>query len=158
GHFAVQLAKAYGAAVTAVCSSKSVDFVKALGADQVIAYDKEDIHQHNRQYDLVIDTYGNFFHNDFTRMGRRGVTVGFTTMAHMISLLARKAFSKFPLIQFTAEANTKDLEILAALIQSGLVKVHIEKTYSYKEIPEAIRYIELMHTKGKVAMVWGSNQ
>lgn len=154
GHFTVQIAKAYGAKVTAVCSSKKVDFVKSLGADQVIAYDKENIHQHDGKYNLVIDTHGNLTHNDYQRMGKRGVMVGFTTIGNMISTLLKNALSKFPLALFTAEANTKDLEILAALIQDGKVIVHIEKTYSYKEIPEAISYIEAMRTKGKVAMVW----
>jgi NADPH:quinone reductase-like Zn-dependent oxidoreductase len=80
--------------------------------------------------------------------------VGFTSLGHMMSLLLKRATSKFPLQQFTAEANTKDLETLASLIQNGKVKVHIEKTYSYKDIPEAIGYIEAMRTRGKVAMVW----
>jgi NADPH:quinone reductase-like Zn-dependent oxidoreductase len=154
GHLAVQLAKAYGAQVTAVCSSKNREFVKTLGADHVLAYDKENIHQHTGKYDLVIDTHGNLSHKDYLRMGKRGVVVGFTTMGHMISLLLQGAFSKFPLAQFTAAANTKDLQTLASLIQTGKINVHIEKTYTYKEIPEAIRYIEAMHTKGKVAMVW----
>lgn len=154
GHFAVQIAKAHGAKVTAVCSSRNVDFVKSLGADQVIAYDQENIHQHNGKYDLIIDTNGNLSHNDYTRMGQRGVMVGFTTMGHMMSVLLKRAFNKFPLIQFTAEANTKDLEKLASLIQKKEIKVHIKKTFSYKNIPEAIQYIEAMHTQGKVAMVW----
>ncbi|WP_257666493.1 NAD(P)-dependent alcohol dehydrogenase [Parapedobacter tibetensis] len=154
GHFAVQIAKAYGAHVTAVCSSKNSGFVKTLGADQVIAYDQENIHQHKGKYNLIIDTHGNLSHKDYKRMGQRGVMVGFTTMGHMIPLLLKQVFSKFPLVQFTAEANTKDLETLASLIQNGKIKVHIEKTYSYKEIPKAISYIEAMRTKGKVAMVW----
>jgi NADPH:quinone reductase-like Zn-dependent oxidoreductase len=154
GHFAVQIAKAYGAKVTAVCSSKNVDFVKALGADQVIAYDKENIHHHQGKYNLIIDTHGNLSHSDFQRMGQRGVVVGFTTIGHMISLSLTGKIRKFPLTQFTAEANNKDLDRLALLIQDGKIKVHIEKTYSYKEIPEAISYIEAMRTRGKVAMVW----
>jgi len=154
GHFAVQIAKAYGAKVIAVCSSKSIDFVKALGADQVIAYDKENIHQHDGKYNLIVDTHGNLAHKDYKRLGQRGVTVGFTTMKHMILLLFKTALSKFNLIQFTAKANTEDLEILASLIQNEKIKVHIEKTYLYKKIPEAISYIEDMRTKGKVAMVW----
>ena len=120
----------------------------------MIVYDKENIHVHNGKYDLVIDTHGNLTHNDYKRMGQRGVTVGFTTMGHMISLLSKAAFRKYPLAQFTATANTKDLETLATLIKNKEIKVHIERTYSYKEIPEAIGYIEAMHTKGKVAMVW----
>jgi NADPH:quinone reductase-like Zn-dependent oxidoreductase len=154
GHFAVQIAKAHGAKVTAVCSGKNIDFVKTLGADHVIAYDKESIHNHEGKYNLILDTHGNLTFNDYNRMGQRGVMVGFTTIGHMISVLLKQAFNKYPLIQFTAEANAKDLAILASLIQTGAIKVHIEKTYSYKEIPIAINYIEAMHTKGKVAMVW----
>lgn len=154
GHFTVQIAKAYGAIVTAVCSSKNIDFVKTLGADQAIAYDQESIHHHHKKYDLVIDTHGNLTYKDYKRMGRRGVLTGFTTVSHMMLLLLKRSFGKFPIAQFTAEANTKDLETLALLIQKGQLKVHIEKTYSYKEIPEAISYIEAMRTRGKVAMVW----
>ncbi|MDP3468823.1 MAG: zinc-binding dehydrogenase [Daejeonella sp.] len=74
----------------------------------------------------------------------------------MMSVLLKSAFSKFPLAQFTAEANTKDLEILASLIQNKQIKVHIDKTFPYKKIPEAIGYIEAMRTKGKVAIIWGA--
>jgi len=154
GHFAVQIAKAYGGNVTAVCSGKNKDFVKSLGADQVISYDEENIHQHNGKYNLIVDTHGNLTHQDYTRMGQRGVSVGFTTMGHMMSVLFKKAFSKFPLTQFTAEINKHDLEILASLIHDRKIRVHIDKTYPYSKIPEAIEYIEAMHTKGKVAMVW----
>ena len=154
GHLSVQIAKAHSAKVTAVCSARNIDFIKKLGADQVIAYDNENIHNHDGKYNLILDTHGNLSFNDYKRMGERGVVVGFTTMGHMISVLLKKSFSKFPFVQFTAEANTKDLSILASLIQTGAIKVHIEKTFSYKEIPEAISYIEAMHTRGKVAMVW----
>lgn len=154
GHFAVQVAKVYGAKVTAVCSSKNIDFVKSLGADQVIAYDKESIQQHNGKYDLVIDTNGNLHHSDYKRMGNRGVVVGFTTMSHMIALSLKKATSKFPMVQFTAQANENDLQTLAVLIQEGKIKPRIERTFSYKDIPSAISYIEAMRTKGKVAIVW----
>jgi NADPH:quinone reductase-like Zn-dependent oxidoreductase len=154
GHFAVQIAKAYGARVIAVCSAKNSDFVKSLGADQVIAYDKENIHTHPGKYDLIVDIHGNLTFPDFTRMGQRGVMVGLTTMRHMMSVLSKKAFSKFPLEQFTAEANTHDLDLLASMVADRKIRVHIEKTYSYSDIPEAIGYIEAMHTRGKVAMVW----
>lgn len=155
GHFAVQIAKTCGAQVTAVCSAKNTDFVKSLGADQVIAYDQDNIHQHKGMYDLIVDTNGNLSHADYHRMGKRGVMVGFTTMGHMISVVAKAAFSKFPLAQFTAAANIQDLETLATWIEKKKLQVHIEKKYSYKNIPEAISYIEAMRTKGKVAMVWG---
>jgi NADPH:quinone reductase-like Zn-dependent oxidoreductase len=154
GHFAVQIAKEFGATVTAVCSSKNVDFVKSLGADSVIAYDKEDIHQHIGRYNLIVDTNGNLSFQDYKRMGQRGVMIGFTTMGHMISVLVKKALTKFPLIQFTAEANKKDLDTLAYLIKENKIKVHIDKTFSYERIPEAISYVEAMRTRGKVAMIW----
>jgi NADPH:quinone reductase-like Zn-dependent oxidoreductase len=154
GHFAVQIAKAYDAKVTAVCSSRNIEFVKTLGADYVIPYDKENIHNHKGKYNLIIDTYGNLSYKDYKRMGQRGVLVGFTTVGQMISVLLKRTLSKFPLVQFTAKANTKDLDTLASLIQTGKIKVHIEKTYSYKEIPEAVSYIEAMHTRGKVVMIW----
>lgn len=154
GHFAVQIAKAYGGIVTAVCSSKNIEFVKTLGADKVIPYDNENIHQHNGKYNLIIDTNGNLFYEDYKRMGQRGIMIGFTTLGHMLSLLLNKAFNKFPLTIFTAESNTKDLDTLASLIQTGEIKVLVEKTFSYKDIPVAIKYIEAMRTKGKVAMVW----
>lgn len=157
GHLAVQIAKAYGAKVTAVCSSKNSDFVKSLGADFVVVYDRENIHQHHKKYNLIVDTHGNLVYKDYKRMGDRGVMVGFTTIGHMVSLLAKRAFSSYPLAQFTAEANTSDLDTLASLIKTGAIKVHMEKTYSHTEIPQAIRYIEAMRTKGKVVMVWESS-
>lgn len=154
GHFAVQIAKAYGANVTAVCSSRNVDFVKNLGADQVIAYDKENIHRHKGRYHLVIDAHGNLNYKDFVRMGARGVVVGFTTMRHMGSLLLRKALGSFPLVQFTAVANAKDLDTLAVLVLEGKLVPNIEKSYRYMDIPAAIGHIENMRTRGKVVMDW----
>jgi len=154
GHFAVQIAKTHGANVTAVCSNKNVDFVKSIGADNVIAYDNVNIHEHNGNYDVIIDTHGNLKHTDYKRMGKRGVIVGFTTISHMVAVLFKNAFSKFPLTQFTAEANTQDLEILASLVKDGKIKVLIEKIYPYTQIPDAITHIEKMRTRGKVVMVW----
>lgn len=154
GHFAVQIAKAYGAEVTAVCSSKNIRFVKELGADHVIAYDQENIHQHKGNYDMVIDVNGNLHFNDYRRMGKRGVMVGFTGMGHMVSVLFRKSFSKYPLTQFTAQAHSEDLNTLATLISDNKLIPQIEKVYGYEEIPDAIRHIELMRTRGKVVMIW----
>lgn len=158
GHFAVQIAKAYGANVTAVCSGRNAAFVKSLGADKVIAYDNENIHQHDGRYDLIIDAYGNFSYADYKEMGKRGIMIGFTTIGHMLSTLIRKQFGEFPLIQFTAEANEKDLQTLATLVAHGKVKPQIERTFSYTEIPEAISYIEAMRTRGKVIMQWEDHQ
>lgn len=157
GHFAVQIAKAYGGVVTAVCSSRNVEFVKSLGADAVIAYDVTDIHSHDGKYDLVIDVNGNLTHDDFKRMGRRGVMVGFTTMSHMISVMFRKSISKINLVQFTANANTEDLDKLATLFRERKITPQIDRTFSYEEIPQAISFIERMRTRGKVVMTWGDD-
>lgn len=158
GHFAVQIAKAYGGVVTAVCSGRNVEFVKSLGADSVIAYDVADIHCHDDKYDLVVDVNGNLTHNDFKRMGRRSVMVGFTTMSHMFSVLFRKSFSKINLVQFTAEANSDDLDTLATLFRERKIKPRIDRRFSYEEIPQAISFIERMRTRGKVVMTWESEQ
>ncbi len=158
GHLTVQLAKLWGAEVTAVCSVKNASFVQSLGAAKVIAYDKENIHQHRERYNLVVDAYGNLAHTDFRRMGERGVVVGFTTLSHMLSVLTKRNFSKTPISIFTTRANTKDLETLAFLVQDGSLKVHICKTFTWKEIPEAVSYIENTHPRGKVAMLWEPGQ
>ena len=154
GHFAVQIAKHYGARVTAVCAGRNAEFVKELGAEHVIAHDRERISEHTGRYDLIIDVHGNLSYNDHRRMGGRGVAVGFTTMKHMLSLLLRAAASKFSIGHFTAAVNTADLETLASLVQHGHIRPHIEKTYTHKDIPEAIAYIENMRTRGKVVMTW----
>lgn len=158
GHFAVQIAKAYGANITAVCSSGNTEFVKSLGADKVIAYDKENIHQHNGNYDLVIDVNGNLGYADYKRMGKRGVMIGFTTLGHMLSTLIRKTIGKFPLIQFTAEAKADDLHTLAVLVEQGKIQPQIDKLFSYTDIPKAISYIEAMRTRGKVVVQWMDDQ
>jgi NADPH:quinone reductase-like Zn-dependent oxidoreductase len=154
GHLTVQMANAFGARVTAVCSGKNAEFVRSLGADQVIAYDQETIHAHRGEYDLIVDTHGNLTHSDFQRMGTRGVVVGFTNLRHMMALQLASRFRKPSVTFFTAVATTEDLENVALLIQEKKVKVHLDKTYSYREIPDAIRYIETLRARGKVAMVW----
>jgi NADPH:quinone reductase-like Zn-dependent oxidoreductase len=154
GHLAVQIAKAHGARVTGVCSARNKDFVHSLGADAVIAYDEENIHRLQRKFDLVLDTHGNLFYQDFTRMGKRGVLIGFTGMRHLAVLMLRAAVGRFPLKQFTAAPNTPDLNTLASMVEDGKMRVHLEKTYFYTDIPKAIAYIEAMRTRGKVGMLW----
>lgn len=152
GHFAIQLAKSKGANVTGVCSSRNKDFVLSLGADEVICYDKQDIHSLKTKFDLVIDINGNLLFSDYKRMGDRGVMIGFVSMKNMIGTLIRSKFSKFPLEQFTAEPTTADLEELVQVMSLGSLKVHVDKRYNFSQIPEAIAYIEKMRTRGKVCI------
>jgi NADPH:quinone reductase-like Zn-dependent oxidoreductase len=87
-------------------------------------------------------------------MGKRGVSTGFTSMGHMMSVILKSSLSKFNWKQFTASADVGDLSTLAELVKEGKIKPHIEKTFSQTEIPVAIGYIEQMRTRGKVAIVW----
>ncbi|MCH2198897.1 MAG: NAD(P)-dependent alcohol dehydrogenase [Flavobacteriales bacterium] len=155
GHFAVQLAKWKGAHVTAVCSKKNESFVRNLGADDVIPYDEIDIHSHTEVYDVVFDIHGNLNYKDFKRMGKRGVLVGFTGMGNMLNVLINSGLRKYPLAQFTAEANTPDLEILARLIHDGVIEPKVTTVYAFEEIPEAIRVLEEMRTTGKIGVRLG---
>lgn len=154
GHFAIQIAKAHGAHVTGVCSSKNSDFAKSMGADEVIAYDQEDIHQYKGEFDLILDCNGNLNFADFKRMGKRGVLIGFTTMGQMMSVMLKKAFSKLPITLFTAKANNEDLTTLSNLIKEGKVKPNLGKTYPYSKLPDAIDHVESKSTQGKVVMSW----
>src|SRR5690606_23858042 len=119
------------------CSRRNVDFVKTFGADRVIAYDEGGLTGLDQTFDLVLDTHGNLTYADYKRWGKRGVMVGFTTVGNLLGLSLRRAWGRFPVVQFTAEANTTDLTTLAALIEDGKLRVHLERTYTYREIPEA---------------------
>lgn len=152
GHYCVQVAKALGAEITGVCSTKNVDFIRSLGASHVIDYTKQDIHKHDGKYDLVVDVHGNLNFSDYTRMGSRGVTIGFVGMGHMIRLLLRRAFGKMKIAQFTAQTNAEDLEFISKLFSEGKLKTNLDRTYPFEQLPDAIAYIELMHTRGKVAV------
>ena len=152
GHYCVQLAKAVGAEVTGVCSTRNVDFIHSLGASHVIDYTKQDIHQHGGKYDLVVDVHGNLNHSDYRRMGGRGVMIGFGGMGHMIGLLLRKAFGKMKIVNFTAQPKAEDLECLSKYYEEGTLKTNLDRTYPFEQLPDAIAFIEQMHTRGKVAV------
>ena len=154
GHLAVQIAKAYGANVTAVCASKNISFARELGADKVIAYDSEDVQMTNAYYDLVIDINGNLSYEDYQRLGKRAVSVGFTTMKQMLILILKKSFGKFPIQKFTVSLNSKNMDVLRVLIEQEKIKPYLQQTLSYEEIPSAIAQIKTRHTKGKIAMLW----
>lgn len=154
GHFAVQIAKAQGAQVSAICSSRNKDFVLDLGADEVIPYDLIKLKDYQEQHDLLLDCYGNLTHQDFKRMSGRGVLIGFTSLGFMMKLLLSNVFSNYPLKQFTAQARSKDLQALAELVESGALKTQIHRVYPAADIPKAIAFIEQMHTPGKVVMRW----
>lgn len=152
GHYCVQLAKAYGAYVTAICGSSNMEFVRALGADQVLDHQKVNIHKHEGSYDLVIDVHGNLRYSDYGRLGKRGVIIGFTGMGHMFRLMMKKSMGKMELELVKATANTEDFNVLARFYEQGKLKTHLDKVFEFEQLPMALSYLEEKHPKGKVAV------
>jgi NADPH:quinone reductase-like Zn-dependent oxidoreductase len=162
GTFAVQIAKAFGAEVTGVCSTKSQQMVRRIGADNVIDYTKEDFTQGDKRYDLIVDTVGTHSLLDYKRvLTPKGnlVIVGGPVDDWLIGLLGTVAYAKMlsPFISqkvgmMLAELNPEDLKVLSDLMQEGKVVPVIDRTYKLSEVPEAIRYLEQGHAHGKVVI------
>jgi NADPH:quinone reductase-like Zn-dependent oxidoreductase len=164
GTFAVQIANLYGADVTGVCSTRNVDFVRSLGADHVIDYTKEDFTKSPDRYDVIIDNVANHSLSECRRvLTPKGKYVmiggGGVNEQGFIGLMARplKAMVLSPFISqqmgmMMADANQKDLTVLADLMLSGKVKPVIDRSYKLSEVPDAIRYVEQGHARGKVVI------
>lgn len=160
GTFAVQIAKADGAKVTGVCSTRNLEMVRSIGADQVVDYTKEDFTQGTQRYDLIIDTVGTHSLSDYRRvMNPHGslVMVGSQDKDNWLGPLTGSfnawVYSLFISQQFIfllADLNPADLATLADLMQAGKVTPVIDRHYALSEVPEAIRYLEQGHARGKV--------
>jgi NADPH:quinone reductase-like Zn-dependent oxidoreductase len=164
GTFAVQIAKAMGAEVTGVCSTRNVDLVKSIGADRVIDYTKEDFTRGNQRYDVLFDNVQNHSYSERQRvLAEDGVCVlagigGAGWHPETAGRIARSFVtplrSKFGTQRFTffiAQFNHNDLAYLADLMQSGKLTPVIDRTYkSLSEVPDALRYLEEGHARGKV--------
>ena len=162
GTFAVQLGKDFGAHVTAICSTRNMELVRSLGAEQVVDYTKEDFTNSPKRYDLILDNVGTQPLTSFRRVLKpNGICVliggGGPDEGRWIGPLSRplkaKLMSPFMSQNFAmmlADINPKDLSILANLVQTGKVRPVIDRTYKLAEIPEAIRYLEKGHARGKV--------
>ena len=150
GTFAVQLAKAYGAEVTAVTSTRNLDLVGSLGADHVLDYTTTDVVGGGRRYDLILDTVGNRsvpeLRGSLAEGGKAAVT-GFTSVAKLIGVSLRGG-NDIAMVQ--AHVTTKELELLSELIAAGKVRPRIDRRYRFAEIPAAIAYLEQGHAKAKV--------
>jgi NADPH:quinone reductase-like Zn-dependent oxidoreductase len=152
GTFAVQIAKAFGAAeVTGVCSARNGELVRSIGADQVIDYTQTDFTQTGQRYDLIFDAVGNRSVGDLRRaLTPAGIcsVAGFTSMGRLfqIMLLGGKRIG----MMATAKANQKDLLIIKELLESGKVLPVIDRCYPLAETAEAIRYLETGRARGKV--------
>jgi NADPH:quinone reductase-like Zn-dependent oxidoreductase len=160
GTYAVQLAKAFGAHVTGVCSTKKVELVRSIGADHIIDYTQEDFAEGDQRYDLILDIGGN---SSLARLRRaltpRGtlVIVGGETDGRWLGGTDRQLralmLSRFvgqKLGTFVSSENHEDMIVLKDLIESGKLTPVIDRTYPLSEVPEAIRYLEQGHARGKV--------
>lgn len=162
GTFAVQLAKHFGAHVTGVCSTRNLEMVLSIGADEVIDYTREDFTEGPERYDLILDLVGNASLSEIRHVmkpegktilvGGGGPDAGnwVGPLAGPIKALMYAPFVSEEFLPFLAELNQEDLTLLGNLIQSGEVTPVIDRRYSLSEVPDAIRYLEEGHARGKV--------
>ncbi len=159
GTFCVIIAKALGAVVTGVCSTRNVDLVREIGADHVIDYKKQGIAKLDKRYDAVIDIAANITPNDYTRMlkpGGRGVLVGFSSMLGMLQIMRKGKKSKSQAATFgmmgMAQANIKDFDTLREMMEDGQITPVIDKIYPLEKAADAMRYFEEKHARAKVVI------
>lgn len=158
GTFAVQIAKSFGADVTGVCSTRNVDLVRSIGADRVIDYTREDFTQSAQRYDLVFDGVGNRSLSDCRRvMSPRGtyVVAGAKSLAQFFKAPLLSPFVSQRVVMFVASINTADLAALMELIQAKKVTPVVDKSYPLSQVPEAVRYMEEGHPRGKIVITIG---
>jgi NADPH:quinone reductase-like Zn-dependent oxidoreductase len=163
GTFAVQIAKSLEARVTAVCSTRNIELVRSIGADEVIDYTRENFLQGNRLYDLFFDLVGNHSLPACLRVLQpNGTYIGcggggpdrrsIELLTPMLQRLVLAPFTTRKLPGLLAKVNAADLKFLADLIRSGKVTPVLDCTYPLKETADAIRYLEQCHARGKVAI------
>jgi NADPH:quinone reductase-like Zn-dependent oxidoreductase len=164
GTFAVQIAKSFGAEVTGVCSTRNVDMVRSIGADQVIDYTKEDFTESAQKFDVILDNVGNHSLLDIRRVlnpkgkyvliGGGGPDAGpwIGVFVGPIKALVLSKFVSQDMGLFIADLNQEDLTILSDLMQAGKVTPVIDRRYKLSEVAEAMRYLEAGHARGKVVI------
>jgi NADPH:quinone reductase-like Zn-dependent oxidoreductase len=163
GTFAVQIAKAYGAEVTGVCSTRNADMVRSIGADHVIDYRNEDFTAGPQRYDVIIDMIGNHSVLELARAMQRDailVMVGdaevndwlWPTM-EQIKLKGMRAFVSQDLTTGSGDSTQEDLNFLRDLMQAGKLTPVIDRMYRLDAVPAAIEYLETRRARGKVVIV-----
>jgi NADPH:quinone reductase-like Zn-dependent oxidoreductase len=160
GTFAVQLAKVFGAVVTGVCSTRNVDLVRSIGADQVVDYAREDFTRSGQRYDLILDTVGNHSLSETRRaLTANGVLVlvgapdkgrwlGATTEMIKAGVLSR--FVRQRLHPVLTRLSRADFIVMGELLETGKVTPVIDRTYPLSDVSVAMRYLEEGHARGKV--------
>ncbi|HSG41935.1 MAG TPA: NAD(P)-dependent alcohol dehydrogenase [Anaerolineales bacterium] len=156
GTFSVQIAKALGAQVTGVCSTRNVELVRSLGADHVFDYKKEDFTKSDRRYDLILDNVGSRSFADNRRvLAPQGVhlpNTGHGGMSYVLKAYLLSALMRQHLSPFLAVPSSENMRFLNELIEAGKVKPVIDKVYPMSEAKEAFWYLEKEHAQGKVVL------
>ena len=165
GTFAVQIAKAFGAEVTGVCSTRNLDLVRSLGADHVIDYTKEDFTKGDERYDVIYDLVSNRSFAERRRILKPGgicVLAGvggsgmhketLSNLAGELTAALRSKFGNEKFVVFGVDINKKDLGVLRDLTESGKVSPALTKTYPLSETAAAYKYLETGHVSGKIAI------
>jgi NADPH:quinone reductase-like Zn-dependent oxidoreductase len=154
GTFAVQIAKALGAEVTGVCSARNVDMVRSLGADHVVDYTQKDFTQNGRRYDLILDNVASHSFSDLIRvLTPQGLIIpnsGHSGMGYVFKAFLLSPFLRQLGSMYVAVPTGKDLAQLKEWIETEKVKPVIERAYPLRETPEAFRYLDKEHARGKV--------
>jgi NADPH:quinone reductase-like Zn-dependent oxidoreductase len=155
GTFAVQIAKAFGAEVTAVCSNRNVAMVRSLGASRVIDYTLEDFLQDGRRYDLILGVNGYRPLADYRQAldaGGTYVAVGGTMGQIFQGILLGPVYSRggLKMTALSAKPNQEDLAFVGELLQTGKIRPVIDRCFPLSETAEAFRYLEKEHAHGKV--------
>jgi NADPH:quinone reductase-like Zn-dependent oxidoreductase len=162
GTFAVQIAKWYGADVTGVSSTRNLDMVGSIGADHVIDYSREDFMRSGQTYDVIFQLAGTVSPSAFRRVltptGRLVLSSGDSPgriigpIGRLIKAVLLSPFVDQALVPFIAKPSSDDLQVLRKLIEAGKIRPVIDRTYPLTEAPEAIRYLETGHARGKVVI------
>ncbi len=161
GTFAVQIAKTFGVEVTGVCSTRNLELVRSIGADIVIDYTREDFTSNGKQYDVIFDLVANHSFAEHRRaLTPRGIYIGAgmigldgsmgQLLMRLIPELVKWRFVSQKSVSLLARLNQQDLTAIGALIAEGRVTPVIDRRYSLSEAPDAVRYLEQGHARGKV--------
>ena len=161
GTYAVQLAKALGADVTAVCSTAKVDLVGSLGADRVVDYTREDFTRLGIRHDLMLDVAGSRPFRQFKRVLTRDATVvivggpmnlGLGPLPHLAGTIVSGRVRRRPVKFFVSKGNPEDLAFLAELLETGKLRSVIDRRYELSRVEGALAYLGEGHANGKIVL------
>jgi NADPH:quinone reductase-like Zn-dependent oxidoreductase len=162
GTFAVQIAKALGAEVTAVCSTRNVDLARSIGADHVVDYTREDFTRSDQRYDLMFDNAGSRSWSACKRVLSPQATVVLVggqvgnrllgPLGHVVRMRLAATLGSRKAVFFIAKFNSADMEVLRELLEAGKVTPVIDRRYEFSEIADAFRYMGEGHARGKVVV------